>query len=75
MLASSTLYHPFHNDHNKKLLLKINNKEKFQDSIKILKREIYEACGFRVAESRYDRIVQKLLLKDARFTTNKEYII
>ena len=34
-----------------KLLQKTNNKERFQDGIKIIKREIYEACGFRVTKS------------------------
>ena len=34
-----------------KLLLKTDNKEWFQDGIKIIKREIYEVYGFYAARS------------------------
>ena len=34
-----------------RLLLKTDNKELFQNSIKAIKREIYKACGFCAAGS------------------------
>ena len=34
-----------------KLLLKTNNNERFQNSIKTIKKEIYKAYGFCVAKS------------------------
>ena len=58
-----------------KLLQKTNNKEQFQDNIKVIKKEIYEACGFCAAKSQYNKIIQELLPKGARFTTNRGYII
>ena len=40
-----------------KLLQKINNKEQFQDGIKTIKKEIYEAYRFRVTKSQYNKII------------------
>ena len=45
-----------------------------QNSIKAIKKEIYEACGFRIAESQYDQIVQKSPPEGARFTIDGGYI-
>ena len=39
-----------------------------------MKYKIYNACGFRVAKSQYNQIIQELLPEGARFTINKGYI-
>ena len=57
-----------------KLLLQLDNKEQFQNNIKTIKREIYEACGFRAVKSQYNTIIQELSPEGVRFTLKKEYI-
>ena len=57
-----------------KLLLQLNNKERFQDGIKIIKRKIYEVYGFCAARSQYNQIIQESLPESTKFIINKEYI-
>ena len=51
-----------------------NNKERFQNSIKVIKHEIYKVCGFRATKSPYNNIIQESPSEGVRFTINKEYI-